>query len=64
MDEAELIRPFVDMANSMGEDLNDRDEWPGWMTAKWISGNLLEITYEDQENVSTAQRYRIERVED
>jgi len=64
MDEVELIIPFVDMANSMGEDLNDGDEWPGWMTAEWVSSNTLEITYEDLDNVKTSQMFRIERVED
>lgn len=64
MEEPELIERFVDMANSMGEDLNDGDKWPGWMTAEWVSSNTLEITYENLDRVKTSQLFRIERVEE
>lgn len=70
MEEPDLIEPFVDMANSHGEDLNDGDEWPGWMTAEWVEnpsspdGYDLEITYENTDNEKVIQRYRVERVRD
>ena len=64
MEDEDLIEAFVSMANSIGEDLNDGDEHPGWMTAEWADDDLLEITYENTDNEKTTQKYRITRVED
>lgn len=63
MNEPDLFEAFVDMANSTGEDFNDGDLWPGWMTAQWVENGGLEITYETPDNVKTSQRFQVIRIE-
>lgn len=63
MNEPDLFEAFVDMANSTGEDFNDGDLWPGWMTAQWVESGGLEITYETPDNVKTSQRFQVIRIE-
>lgn len=63
MGEPDLFEAFVDMANSKGEDYNDGDEWPGWMTGEWVSDCVLEITYTNPEaSEPLVQRFRVEKV--
>lgn len=65
MGEPDLMEALVINANSLGEDFNDGDSFPGWLTAEWEEdGDILEITYENPANEKTTQRYKIERVRD
>lgn len=61
--EDHLIQWVIDAANSVGEDLNDGDEHPGWLTAEWESEHTLLVTYENPENDVFTQLYRIEEID-
>lgn len=62
----DLISWVIDNANSAGEDYNDGDEHPGWLTAEWMEdepGRLL-VTYENPANDVITTRYKIEEISD
>ncbi len=59
-----LIGWVVDNANSMGEDFNDGDTRPGWLTAEWLDDNTLFVTYENPANDVFTAKYRIEKIGD
>lgn len=60
----DLMEWFIDQSNSSGEDLNDGDIHPGWLTGNWVGeSDIFEITYETPDNVETKQRFRITAVE-
>lgn len=59
----DLIGWVVDDANSVGEDFNDGDSHPGWLTSEWTSDNTLYVTYETPENEVVTQTYRIEPID-
>jgi hypothetical protein len=68
MGEPDLMDAFVEMANGTGEEFNDGDIMPGWLTAEWVEnggggdGLDLVISYENPDNQVITQRYRVERV--
>lgn len=64
MGEPELIDWVIENANSQGEDFNDGDIRPGWLTAEWLEdepGRLL-VTYEDPDHEVRIAKYKIERI--
>lgn len=61
--EPDLIEWVIENANSLGEDFNDGDEHPGWLTAEWEDENILFVTYESPANEVTTARYKIERID-
>jgi hypothetical protein len=58
-----LIGWVVDDANSVGEDFNDGDVHPGWLTAEWLSDTELFVTYENPASDVFTAKYRVERID-
>lgn len=61
--EDHLIDWVIEDANSSGEDYNDGDEHPGWLTSEWLDDGTLFVTYENPNNDVFTAKYRIERVD-
>src|SRR5688500_9528323 len=59
----DMFDHVIEMANSLGEDVNDGDEWPGWTTAEWLEDGTLFITYENPDNEVRTAKYRVTRIE-
>jgi len=65
VDDFDLIDWVIEDANSVGEDFNDGDIRPGWLTSEWLSEETLEVTYTNPEAPEPVVRqYRITRIEE
>lgn len=62
--EIDLIDWVIEAANSTGEDFNDGDVRPGWLTSEWLEDGTLFVTYENPQNEVRTARYKIEQVSD
>lgn len=60
--EHNLFGALLDNANLVGEDFNDGDSFPGWLTAKWVSDRAIRIDYETPDHEKTMQIWQIVRV--